>query len=195
MIDLARAIFLRLSAVGHDRFNSVHENPIVLVDRHGWIAMLGATAGSSSSAKRIPGFHCWASQTVAPYARAIGRGIATIVAKLQLTVHACAILPEHVHAVVAVHRLDSDAIMEALEHVRNPCSVTAAGGSRWLRAINHWLPPATSTKTLRQIQTCSKKRRTPEDMCRAIRYVEQNPLRAGFKVQRWSYVVPYESVD
>ena len=28
--------------------------------------MLGATAGSSSSAKRVLGFHCWASQTVAP---------------------------------------------------------------------------------------------------------------------------------
>ncbi|MCH7752798.1 MAG: hypothetical protein IH898_11665 [Planctomycetes bacterium] len=48
-------------------------------------------------------------------ARAIGTGFATIVAKLQLTVHACAILPEHVHAVVAAHRLDGDAITEALK--------------------------------------------------------------------------------
>jgi hypothetical protein len=32
-------------------------------------------------------------------------------------------------------------------------------------------------------------------MRRTIRYVEQNPVRAGFKAQRWSFVVPYESVD
>lgn len=42
-----------------------------------------------------------------------------------------------------------------LEHVRNPCSVTAAGGSRWLQALSHWLPPAASTKTRQRIQTCS----------------------------------------
>ncbi len=32
-----------------------------------------------------------------------------------MAVQACTILPEHVHAVVAAHRLDGDAIMEALK--------------------------------------------------------------------------------
>jgi hypothetical protein len=32
---------------------------------------------------------------------------------------------------------------------------------------------------------------TPEQMRAAIRYVEENPVRAGFKRQRWSFVVPY----
>ena len=34
------------------------------------------------------------------------------------------------------------------EHVRNPWYVTAAGGSRWLRAVNRWREPVASTETL-----------------------------------------------
>jgi hypothetical protein len=32
---------------------------------------------------------------------------------------------------------------------------------------------------------------SPADMRRAIKYVEQNPIRAGMKRQRWSCVSPY----
>jgi hypothetical protein len=34
---------------------------------------------------------------------------------------------------------------------------------------------------------------TPDQMRAAIRYVEQNPIRAGFRPQRWSFVVPYQA--
>ena len=123
-------------------------------------------------------------------ARAIGRGFATIVAKLHLTVHACAILPEHVHAVVAAHRLDRDAIMEALKRA----------GTRRLNAeaIHPFVDRPRSSGKLPSPWAARGWKvflETPEDMCRAIRYVEQNPLRAGFKEQRWSLVVQYESVD
>ena len=32
---------------------------------------------------------------------------------------------------------------------------------------------------------------TAEDVVRAIRYVENNPIKEGKKPQRWSFVVPY----
>jgi len=32
---------------------------------------------------------------------------------------------------------------------------------------------------------------TASDIRRAVRYVERNPLRAGFKRQRWDFVTPY----
>src|SRR4029079_8455070 len=38
-------------------------------------------------------------------ARAIGRGFAAYAAKSSLTIHACAILPDHVHLVLARHLL------------------------------------------------------------------------------------------
>ncbi len=123
-------------------------------------------------------------------ARAIGRGFATIVAKLQLTVHACAILPEHVHAVVAAHRLDGDAITEALKRA----------GTRRLNgeAIHPFADRPRSNGKLPSPWAARGWKvflETSEDMRRVIRYVEQNPVRAGFKAQRWSFVVPYASVD
>ena len=35
---------------------------------------------------------------------------------------------------------------------------------------------------------------SPAQMLAAVRYVEQNPVRAGFRPQRWSFVVPYFGV-
>ena len=32
---------------------------------------------------------------------------------------------------------------------------------------------------------------TPQEMRARIRYVEKNPILAGFKARRWSFVVPY----
>ena len=41
-------------------------------------------------------------------ARAVSRGIAAIVPKVGLLIHACAIMPDHVHLVIAKHRMDGD---------------------------------------------------------------------------------------
>jgi REP element-mobilizing transposase RayT len=48
-------------------------------------------------------------------AQVVGRGIAVICKKIDLTIHACAILPDHVHFVVARHRLDGDELIECLK--------------------------------------------------------------------------------
>jgi hypothetical protein len=48
-------------------------------------------------------------------ARAVGRGIAAVLPKVGLVVHACAIMPDHVHVVVAALKFDGDEIIECLK--------------------------------------------------------------------------------
>ena len=119
-------------------------------------------------------------------ARAVGHGIAAIVPKVGLVIHACAILPEHLHVVVAAHRLGGDEIIACLKRAgtramndagmhplaayarksgKHPCPWAEGGWKVYLNSV--W------------------------EMRDRIRYVEQNPIRAGFKPQRWSFVVPY----
>lgn len=48
-------------------------------------------------------------------ARATARGIAEMLPKLQLTIHALAILPDHIHLVAADHAIHADKLIEALK--------------------------------------------------------------------------------
>lgn len=119
-------------------------------------------------------------------ARAVGHGIAAIVPKVGLVIHACAILPEHLHVVVAAHRLGGDEIIACLKRAgtrvmndagmhplaayarksgKHPCPWAEGGWKVYLNSVL--------------------------EMRDRIRYVEQNPIRAGFKPQRWSFAVPY----
>lgn len=120
-------------------------------------------------------------------ARAISRGFSRIVEKLQMTIHACAILPEHVHVVVAEHRLDGDKLIEALKRA----------STRQLNEESlHPLANQPRSNGKHPSPWAAKGWKvflyTPQDMRRAIRYVEQNPIRAGYKQQTWSFVVPFE---
>jgi hypothetical protein len=48
-------------------------------------------------------------------ARAVARGIAAVIPKVGLVVHACAIMPDHVHLVVARHALDGDELLSCFK--------------------------------------------------------------------------------
>ncbi len=107
-------------------------------------------------------------------AQAVGQGFASISTKIDLMIHACAILPDHVHVVVARHRLDGDEIIVCLKRAgtramneaglhplaafsrasgKHPCPW---GGGGWKVFLN-----------------------TPEEMRGRIRYVEENPVEGG----------------
>ena len=105
-------------------------------------------------------------------ARAVGRGSAALVARAGLTVWACSILPEHVHAVIARHRCGVEHVVNLLkgestrQMVRegvHPLGGFTTGDGRvpkaWARGL--WKVFLDS----------------PEDIRRAIRYVEDNPVR------------------
>ncbi len=120
-------------------------------------------------------------------ARAAGRGIAAICPKVELVIHACAILPDHVHVVVAVHPWSGDEVIACLKRAGtrgmndeglHPLRAFPRGNGRlpvpW--AAGGWVVHLNS----------------PEEMRSRIRYVERNPVRAGLRPQRWTFVVPYE---
>jgi REP element-mobilizing transposase RayT len=119
-------------------------------------------------------------------ARAVARGIAGVLPKIGLVIHACAIMPDHVHLVTANHRFDGDELIACLKRAGtrglndeglNPMQAHVRDNGR--------LPSPWGGKGWNVILD------TQEHMNSAIRYVERNPIRAGFKAQRWSFVVPF----
>jgi REP element-mobilizing transposase RayT len=122
-------------------------------------------------------------------ARAVGRGFANYVKRSNLPVWACAIMPDHAHLVVGkppmpVERLVIQLKGEATEQLeteqRHPLAKWKGNGARVPKCFvrGHW-----------KVFLC------PGDVPRAIRYVEQNPLKEGKKRQNWSFVVPYVPDD
>ncbi len=120
-------------------------------------------------------------------ALASARGFKETIEVSHYTVHACAILPEHVHLVIArtpyrieqaVRRLKGGASQELAESGLHPLAAyprpDGALPSPWAR--NCW-------KVFLN---------TDEEIHRAIHYVEDNPLKEGKRRQKWSLVVPFE---
>lgn len=109
-------------------------------------------------------------------ARAVARGIGEAVEAHALKAHAGAVMPDHVHLVVARHdRLSIEDIgqrIKASATRRLNAEGIGFGRSPW--AKGQWAVYLNDESAVR----------------RAIRYVEDNPIRAGFKRQRWKFVTP-----
>jgi len=101
--------------------------------------------------------------------------------------HACSILPEHVHMVVARH---TRTIEKIVGHSKGRASQQlAAGGMHPLVAFRNEAgeyPSPWGRNCWRVFLD------DPEGVRRAIAYVEQNPSREGKRPQRWPFVIPYE---
>lgn len=128
-----------------------------------------------------------AVQLTGRQAQAIGRGFAEVCRKVDLTIHALAILPDHVHAVVAMHEFDGDEIIACLKRAGT-------------RALNE-----AGLHPLAAFARASGKHPCPwagggwkvflykhTEIRSRIHYVEENPLKAGYQRQHWSCVVPYQ---
>ena len=119
-------------------------------------------------------------------AQAVGHGFAAICRKVGLTIHACAILPDHIHVVIARNRLDGEALIECLKR---------AGTRAMSEAGIHPLAAFARTSGKHPCPWGEKGWKvfldTPQEMRGRIRYVEQNPEKAGLRRQHWSCVVPY----
>jgi REP element-mobilizing transposase RayT len=120
-------------------------------------------------------------------ARAIERGFARQVEHSRLTIYACSIMPDHIHLVIKRHRLDVEMISNLLK------------GSATRRLIEEQIHPLADfpTRTGRHPKAFSRGEwkvflDEAQDIRRAIRYVERNPIREGFAPQRWSCVSTYE---
>jgi REP element-mobilizing transposase RayT len=141
----------------------------------------GALRRAAKGALRRP-----AVQFTGIQARAVGQGFARCVARGGFTVWACAILPDHVHVVLA-------RIAYPVERVVN---LLKGNATRMLQAEGVH-PFADQCTADGRVPGCSGRGlwkvylNTPERIEGAIRYVEQNPLREGKPPQRWGFVTPY----
>jgi REP element-mobilizing transposase RayT len=94
-------------------------------------------------------------------------------------VHACAILPDHVHMVIGMHRRK---IRLIVGHMRSRAT-------RELKDRNEWFA---DERRVWGDHGWNVFLYTEQEVLRAIRYVEENPLKEGKKRQRWSFVTPFE---
>lgn len=119
-------------------------------------------------------------------ARAVARGFAAESVERGVKVHACAVMPDHVHLVVAAHRLYADEIA-----TRFKSAATRRLTDEGLRPLTDHHDRHGRIPTPWAIGGWEVFLNTPNEMRDRIAYVERNPVQAGLKPQRWEFVTPY----
>ncbi|HET6882219.1 MAG TPA: hypothetical protein VFI31_18790 [Pirellulales bacterium] len=121
-------------------------------------------------------------------ARAVARGFAKGVQKSRFCIWACSILPEHVHLVIGRHRYAVEKISNLLKgeatkqlmkeslHPQTPFAKNGRAASPWARG--QWKLYLDSETAIEE----------------AIHYVEQNPLKEGKPLQKWSFVTAFAGI-
>jgi REP element-mobilizing transposase RayT len=116
-------------------------------------------------------------------AHCVAMGFAEAVADAKYRVYACSVLPSHVHMVIGRH---DRSIEKMVGHLKS-------AATRSLDAKNlHPFAESFQRDGRRQspwAERCWKVfLDSATDMVQAIKYVEQNPVKEGKKLQRWSFV-------
>jgi REP element-mobilizing transposase RayT len=112
----------------------------------------------------------------------IGSAFGEFAARNGLGLLACAIMPEHVHLVIARHRYKVEQAVVLLK----------GEASRRLETIGLH-PMAAFPRKKERLATCWGRGEwkvfldSEADVTRAIRYVEENPVKEGRAVQRWEF--------
>ncbi len=119
-------------------------------------------------------------------ARAVARGFADYAARTGLIVHACAMMPDHAHLVVARHTCDIEQVAVLLKGAATT-RLTAEGLHPFARQPykNGRLP----TPWAHNCWKCFLW--NDDDIARSIAYAEANPEKEGKARQTWSFVKPF----
>ena len=113
-----------------------------------------------------------------PQALAVGQGFAKACRESGYIVHACSIMPEHAHLVIAQH---GRAVERIVGHLKGRAT-------QHLKAEGLWFDDSRPVWA----QGCWRVYLdAPADVRRAMAYVEANPEKEGKPRQRWSFVTPY----
>ena len=121
---------------------------------------------------------------------AVGRGFGRFAEKSGLRILACAVMPEHVHVVIARHRYKVEQAVVLLK----------GEASRVLDEENlHPMAQFPRTKKGRLAKCWARGEwkvflSDVEGIARAVAYVEENPVKEGRPRQEWGFVVPWEGV-
>jgi REP element-mobilizing transposase RayT len=110
-------------------------------------------------------------------ALSIAHGFERMITKARYLVFACSILPNHVHMVIGRYHYSVETMVRLLK---------AAATTALLRDGRHSFSPSPWARKCWKVFL-----NTEADIVRAIRYVEDNPLKESKRPQRWSFVVPF----
>ncbi len=110
-------------------------------------------------------------------ARAVARDFAQAVTESGYQVHACAILPEHVHMVIRRH---DHPIEQVVAHLKGRATQHLKREGLWLEERTPWGHDSWDVYL-----------DSAADIVRSIAYVENNPEKEGKPRQKWSFVTPY----
>ena len=110
--------------------------------------------------------------------RLIAESFAQVIANRRYTCYACAIMPDHVHALIRKHRDHAETMIENLQEASRARLIEAGrraptqpvwGGRGWKVFLN-----------LR------------DDFVRVVANIQNNPIKAGRPAQHWGFVKAYD---
>jgi REP element-mobilizing transposase RayT len=116
----------------------------------------------------------------------VAKGFAELVEKSAYQVHACSIMPQHVHLVLGRYRYQAETMARLLK----------AQASQRLREdgrhpMAQW-PKEDGSLPKPWAESCWKVfLNSDEAVARAIKYVENNPIKDGKAAQQWPFVTPF----
>jgi len=115
-------------------------------------------------------------QLIGEQARQVANGFATACSEAGYTAYACAVMPNHVHMVIARHERRIETIVAHMKsratHQLNKAGINPLPRSPWARG--QWVVYLN----------------TVDAVHRAIRYANNNPIKDGMKPQHWKFVSP-----
>ncbi len=115
-------------------------------------------------------------------ALAVAAGFAQACADADYRIHACAILPEHVHLVIGAH---SRNLRTNVGHLKSRATRALKGQGLW---------PADG-RPVWGAHGWNVRLESLADVERAIEYVELNPGKEGKRRQRWNLVAPFDLAE
>lgn len=116
----------------------------------------------------------------------VARGFARAVQESGYVLYGCSILPSHVHLVVARHQRWAQRIAGHLK-ARATQELVARGVHPFarFRGADGRFPSVWTHRSWTVFLD------SPADIKRAVRYVENNPIKERKRAQAWSFVTPY----
>ena len=123
-------------------------------------------------------------------ARAIARGFAKACEKSNLTLWACSLLPEHIHAVVGRHRFKVEYVVGLLKgEATKQLNRESLHPLAKYRNSKGEIPTPWNSRCWRTYLD------TEEGIDNTIQYVQENPEKEGKRRQNWNFVKAFTGLD
>jgi REP-associated tyrosine transposase len=108
----------------------------------------------------------------------LGDSFREVIEQNKYTCYACAIMPEHIHLVIRRHRDDAETMIERFQKASREALIATGR-----RSVTHPVWGGPGWKVFLN---------TPAQIRGRIRYVENNPIKAGRPRQSWDFVMEYD---